>query len=77
MTEIYDDCGRFSEWCRLRPLQASLCIHELQIEYKNLKNENAELRRVLGSAKAWLKLEGYKATSAGIREIDAVLKPKP
>jgi hypothetical protein len=77
MTEIHDDCDRFSEWCRLCPSKASLCIHELKIESQNLKNENAELRRVLGSAKAWLKLEGYKATSAGIREIDAVLKPKP
>ena len=41
----------------------------------DLKRENAELRQALGKAKAWLKLEGYKATSDGIRQIDAVLKP--
>jgi len=42
-----------------------------------LTRENAELRHVFGRARAWLKREGYKATSDSIREIDAVLKPKP
>ncbi len=40
----------------------------------DLQRENAELRQVLGKAKAWLLLKGYKATSDGIRQIDAALK---
>ncbi len=39
-----------------------------------LADENVNLRLALGRAKARLKLEGYKATSRGIREIDELLR---
>ena len=56
-----------ADCCKANPDTAARCI-------RSLKQENDELRAALSKAKACLKLEGYKATSAFIVEIDALLR---
>ena len=56
-----------ADYCKANPDAAARII-------RSLKQENDELRAALSKAKACLKLEGYKATSTFIVEIDALLR---